>query len=80
VRPKAKYLEVCVFLGREVKSPLVHRVDQTSKTKVAHTFRITHRDQVEAPFTDWLLEAYELPDKLTSTTKKPAPKKASKRR
>jgi hypothetical protein len=62
VRPKQKYLEVCVFLGREVKSPLVRRVDRSSKTKMVHSFRITHRDQVEAPFTDWLLEAYELPD------------------
>lgn len=64
VRPKAKYLEVCVFLGREVKSPLVHRADQSSKTKVVHIFRITHRDQVEAPFTDWLREAYALKDSL----------------
>lgn len=62
VRPKTKYLEVCVFLGREVTSPLVHRADQSSKTKVSHLIRITHRDQVEAPFTDWLREAYDLPD------------------
>jgi hypothetical protein len=62
VRPKARYLELCVFLGREVRSPLVHRVDRPSKTKVMHTFRITHRDQVEAPLTHWLREAYELPD------------------
>lgn len=80
VRPKAKYLEVCVFLGREVKSPLVRRVDWSSKTKAVHSFRITHRDQVEAPLTDWLLEAYELPDKLMPPKKKPARTKASKRR
>ncbi len=60
VRPKTKYLEVCVFLGRAVKSALVHRVEPSSKTKVVHTVRITHRDQVEAPFTDWLREAYDL--------------------
>lgn len=59
VRPKEKHLEVCVFLGREVKAPQIRRVDRTSKTKVAHTLRITHRDQVEAPITDWLREAYE---------------------
>jgi hypothetical protein len=64
VRPKTKYLEVCIFLGREVKSPLVHRMDRSSKTKVAHMVRITHRDQVEAPFTDWLREAYALQDSL----------------
>jgi hypothetical protein len=59
VRPKKNYLEVCAFLGREVKAPHVHRVDRASKAKLAHTIRITHRDQVEAPITDWLREAYE---------------------
>lgn len=76
VRPKKKYLEVCAFLGREVKSPLVHRADRSSQTKVTHTFRITHRDQVEAPLTDWLREAYELPDKLKATPRAKAPRKA----
>ena len=66
VRPKRKFLEVCVFLGRPLKSPLVHRVDPASKSKLVHTFRITHRDQVEPPFTDWLREAWSLPDKLAA--------------
>lgn len=59
VRPKAKYLEVCVFLGRAVKSPLVHKVYESSKSKRAHMLRIVHRDQIEAPVTDWLREAYD---------------------
>ena len=59
VRPKKTFLEICVFLGRGVKSPLVRRVDATSKTKLVHVLRITHRDQVEAPITDWLREAYD---------------------
>lgn len=59
VRPKKTFLEVCVFLGRAVKSPHVRRVDATSKTKLVHVLRITHRDQVEAPITDWLREAYD---------------------
>ena len=59
VRPNSKYLEVCVFLGRTVRAPQVRRTQQTSKTKVAHTIRITHRDEVEPPVTDWLREAYE---------------------
>lgn len=63
VRPKRSYLEVCVFLGRAVKGPLVRRVDPTSKTKMANLLKITHRDQVEPPFTDWLREAYELLDR-----------------
>src|SRR3954471_8395226 len=53
VRPKTKYLEMCVFLGRPVKSALVHRVDRSSTSKFAHTLRITHRDQIESPISDW---------------------------
>jgi hypothetical protein len=59
VRPKKSFLEVCVFLGRALKAPQVRRVDRTSKTKVAHMIPIRHRDEVEAPITKWLHEAYE---------------------
>ncbi len=59
VRPKKTFLEVCVFLGRAVKAPQVRRVDQSSKTKLVHVLRLTHRDEVEAPITDWLREAYD---------------------
>jgi hypothetical protein len=67
VRPKRKVLEVCVFLGRAVNTPPVRRVDRTSKSKVAHILHITHRDEVEAPITDWLREAYDLSDVLAAT-------------
>ena len=60
VRPKKTFLELVVFLGRTQRSPLIRRADAASKTKVAHFIRITHRDQVEAPVTDWMREAYEL--------------------
>ena len=66
VRPKRAFLEVCIFLGRTVKAPQVRRVDRASKAKTAHTIRLTHRDQVEAPITDWLREAYELSDVLAA--------------
>ena len=66
VRPKKTFLEVCVFLGRAVKAPQVKRVDRASKSKIAHFIQITHRDQVEAPVTDWLREAYELSDVLAA--------------
>jgi hypothetical protein len=58
VRPKKKSLELVVFLPREVTSPHVRRVEATSKTKWSHTIDLLHRDQVEAPLTDWLAEAY----------------------
>ena len=60
VRPKKSFLEVCVFLGRGLKAPQVRRVDRASKSKVVNFIRITHRDEVEAPITDWLQDAYDL--------------------
>jgi hypothetical protein len=65
VRPKPNHLELCVFLGRTLKAAQVRRVDPVSKTKLAHFLRITHRDEVEAPITDWLQEAYESSDALS---------------
>src|SRR5688572_29070934 len=59
VRPKAKYLEVCIFLGRPLKAPQIRKVDKSSKTRFYNILRITHRDEVEAPITGWLLEAYD---------------------
>jgi hypothetical protein len=71
VRPKKNFLEICVFLGREVTAPQVRRVDRASKLKVVHTIHITHRDELEAPITDWLREAYTF-------SAAPAPKAAPK--
>jgi hypothetical protein len=69
VRPKKKVLELCFFLRRAVKSPLIRKAEAASKTKVAHFVHITHRDQVEAPLTDWLQEAYETSDKANEKPK-----------
>ena len=65
VRPKTNFLELCIFLGRVVNAPQVRRVDQASKSKVVHVIQIRHRDEVEAPLTDWLQEAYGLSDMLS---------------
>jgi hypothetical protein len=62
VRPKKSFLELCVFLARALKARQVRRVDRVSKSKVVHVIQIRHRDEVEAPVTDWLQEAYELSD------------------
>ncbi len=76
VRPKRKFLEVCMFLGRPVNAPQMRRVDRSSKSKIVHTLHITHRDEVEAPVTEWLREAYELSDVL-SAQKRATPPAAS---
>ena len=82
VRPRRSHLQVCVFLARAVRAPQVRRVERPSAAKRANIIHITHRDEVESPFTDWLQEAYELPDKLSA--RKPqrstARKSSTKRR
>jgi hypothetical protein len=80
VRPKTKYLEVCIMLGRPLKAPQVRSVMKGSRSKFANMIRITHRDEVEAPVTDWLLEAYRRPDRRTAAEKgDPAKKKQKKK-
>jgi hypothetical protein len=83
VRPKRNFLELCVFLGRTLKAPQVRRADRASKSKVFHVIHIRHRDEVEAPITDWLREAYEFSDVLTSKASmsrvKSKPKRKSSR-
>jgi hypothetical protein len=63
VRPKRTFLELCLILDRPIKAPQVRRVEHGSRTKYANMIRIHHRDEVEAPITDWLREAYDLQDK-----------------
>ncbi len=78
VRPRKSALEICVFLGRTITAPQVRRTDQVSKTKVSHTIHITHRDEVEAPITDWLLEAYEFANApAAKAARTPAPTSAA---
>ena len=88
VRPKKSFLEFCVFLGRPVNAPQVRRVDRVSKSKVAHLIQIRHRDEVEAPLTDWMQEAYDLSAALATKAatsharakKKPAARSAGTRK
>jgi hypothetical protein len=77
VRPKKQFLEVCLFLGRTVAGPAVRRSAPTSATKIAHTLHIRHRDEVEAPITDWLREAYEWSE-LAVTVKRSRARPAKK--
>jgi uncharacterized protein DUF5655 len=84
VRPKKNFLEVCVFLGRTLKAPQVRRVIASSKSKKVHFLQIRHRDEVEAPITDWLREAFDVSDDLTSKARgtrrrKPASKRKKRR-
>jgi hypothetical protein len=80
VRPKKSFLEICIFLARTLNAPQVRRSDRASKSKVYHIVHIKHRDEVEAPLTDWLQEAYELSDVLVSKAMKVRSKSKHKRK
>ena len=80
VRPRLKFLEVCVFLRRPLKSPAVVRADASSKTKYYNLIRIRHRDEVEPPITDWLQEAYRLEDQPRPSAPKRKTNAAPKRK
>ena len=72
VKPRRNFLEFWIFLGRAVKAPQVKKVVESSRVKRAHLLKITHRDEIDPPITDWMKEAYELQDNM--------PKSASARR
>ena len=86
VRPKRSFLEFTIFLGRAVKAPRIRKVVESSKVKRAHLIQIRHRDEVEAPITGWMREAYELEDRIAAMKNekvkvkihKPKPKAKSK--
>ena len=80
VRPKRSFLEVVIFLGRAVKSARIRKVVESSKTKRAHLIQVRHRDEVEAPMTDWLREAYEFePVKKAGAAKPKAARTTAKK-
>ena len=82
VRPKKSFLELCVFLPRAVKHPRVRRVEPSSKSKFVHIIPVRHRDEVEAPITDWLQQAYEFagepPPKATPRARRPSGRSAKR--
>lgn len=78
VRPRTKNLEVVIFLGRAIKDPRVKVAGRPSRTKTANVVRIMHRDEVEAPLTDWLREAYDMSEALSAKPAKSAARSARK--
>ncbi len=82
VRPKKNFLELSVFLGRALEGPQVRRAGSSSKSKVVNVIHVKHRDEVEAPLTDWLGEAYAFCDALpaaVSAIAESSPKPPSRR-
>lgn len=79
VKPRRKFLEFWVFLGRAVKAPQVKKVVESSRVKRAHLLHIIHRDQISSPITDWMREAYHLQDMPKSASARPRTSRATAR-
>jgi len=77
VRPRRSFLQVCIFLDRAVRAPQVRRVERKSRSKLVNIIHIRHRDEVEPPITDWLQEAYDLPDKVAARAAKGSKRRKS---
>ncbi len=58
VRPKKTFLEVWIFLPREVEG-LRSMHGPTKKARYCNLFKLVHSDQVEEPLTDWIREAFD---------------------
>jgi hypothetical protein len=78
VRPRKRALEIVFFLGRALKAPQVRKVVESSRVKRAHIVHVSHRDEVEAPITDWLQEAYAVSDTLSGKAPRAAPARAAR--
>lgn len=58
VRPKKTFLEVWIFLPREIEGLATMR-GPAKKVKYCNLFKLIHPDQVEEPLTDWIQEAFD---------------------
>ncbi len=57
VRPRKTFIEVWIFLPRKIEG-LTAMHGPTKKVRYCNLFKLIHADQVEAPLTDWIREAF----------------------
>ncbi len=58
--PRQRWLSGHLVLARQIDSPRFLRVQTLSPRNVVHSFRLTSPDDVDAEFTAWLAEAYQV--------------------
>jgi hypothetical protein len=63
VRPKKTFLEVWIFLPREIEGFTTMR-GPAKKVKYCNLFKLIHPDQVEEPLTHWIREAFDYAPEL----------------
>jgi hypothetical protein len=60
VTPKPQWLDGHVVLARRFEHPRFRRIQTISPRNHVHSFRITSPRDIDAEFTSWLAEAYEV--------------------
>ncbi len=58
--PRRRWLDGHLILAHEVASPRWRSVEVYSPRNVLHAFRLHHPDEVDAEFTGWLAQAYDV--------------------
>jgi hypothetical protein len=66
VRPRKRFLEVWIFLPRKIEG-LTSMHGPTKKVKYCNLFKVVHADQIEAPLTDWIREAFGFAPELSQS-------------
>ena len=64
VRPRKKFLEVWIFLPREIEG-LLSMHGPSKKVRYCNLFKVSHADQIEEPLTDWIREAFDFAPELS---------------
>jgi hypothetical protein len=63
VRPRKTFLEVWIFLPREIEG-LTSMHGPTKKARYCNLFKVVHADQIEEPLTGWIREAFDFAPEL----------------
>ena len=58
--PRREWLDGHLVLARRIDSPRFRRVETFSPRNVLHTFRLTVPADIDAEFSGWLQEAYQV--------------------
>jgi len=60
LQPRSAWLDGHVVLARRFEHPRFRRIETFSPRNHLHAFRITSADEIDADFTAWMTEAYQV--------------------
>jgi Domain of unknown function (DUF5655) len=56
--PKSRWIDGHLVLARRLEHPRFRQIQTISPRNHVHTFRLSSRDDIDADFRSWLVEAY----------------------